>query len=195
MRYGRNIVVSILRAIWLPAVAYFGAGLVMILLSGHTYVTEQVRERAAPEHRTSLNMRLEGYDTADAARLWGLFDPRAQESERRFLLLDLLFPLFYGGAFLAALLRVWRDLGRPFSSLLLIAPVAITVVTDWIENLIHLAQLRRYVEQGEEGLQSGWIQVASAATTIKISLFAGTLLFLVGLAVWRGVRQSRAATS
>jgi hypothetical protein len=140
-------------------------------------------------------MRLEGYDTADAAQLWGLFDPRAQESERRFLLLDLLFPLFYGGAFLVALLRVWRDLGRPFSSVLLIAPVAITVVTDWTENLIHLTQLHRYMEQGEEGLQSGWIQVASAATTIKISLFAGTLLLLVGLAVWRGVRQSRAAPS
>jgi hypothetical protein len=195
MGYGRNIVVSILRALWLPVLAYFGAGLIMILASGHTYVTEQLRERAAPGQRTSLNMRLEGYDAAEAAQLWGLLDARAQESERRFLLLDLLFPLFYGGAFLLALRSLWRELGEPFSRKLFVAPVILTVFADWTENLIHLAQFRRYVEQGEEALQSGWIQVASAATTIKISLFVGTLLFLIGLAVWRGARQSRAVSA
>jgi hypothetical protein len=188
MRNWRNIIVSILQSIWLPAVAYFGAGLVMIVASGHTYVTKQLKERAAPAHRTQLNMRLQGYGRTDVAQLWGLLDRRALDRERRFLQLDLLFPLFYGGAFLAALLRVWRDLGKAFSRVWLIAPVAITVLADWTENLIHLAQLRSYLEKGREGLQAGWIQIASVATTAKILFFVGTLVLLIGLAICRVVQ-------
>ncbi|HEY3475236.1 MAG TPA: hypothetical protein VGK56_11545 [Anaerolineales bacterium] len=190
----QKILISILRAIWLPALAYVGAGSIMILASGHTYVTKLLDERAAPRDQTPLNMRLHGYDTTDAAQLWGILDERARDSERRFLQLDLLFPLFYGGAFLIALLRVWTDLGKPFSRVWLIAPVVIAVLTDWTENLIHLAQLELFVEKGKEGLHSVWIQIASAATTIKIVFFAGTLILLIGLAVWRGIRQSRASS-
>jgi hypothetical protein len=183
-----KIIGSIWRAIWLPVVAYFGAGLIMIAASGHTYVTQQLEEKAAPNDRTGLNMRLQGYDTADVAQHWGVLDRRALASEHRFLQLDLLFPLFYGGAFLLALLRVRRDLGQAFSPAWLIAPVAITALADWTENLIHLAQLRSYLEQGNEGLQAGWIQIASAATIIKIVFFVGTLVLLIYLAIWRIVR-------
>jgi hypothetical protein len=188
MRNWQNVMISILQAIWLPAVAYFGAGLVMIAVSGHTYVTELLAERAAPEQRIQLNMRLRGYDRTDVAQLWGVFDRRALDRERRFLQLDLLFPLFYGGAFLAALLRVWKDLGKPFSHAWLIAPVAITVVADWTENMIHLGQLRSYLEKGTEGLQAGWIQIASGATTAKILFFVGTLVLLIYLAICRVVQ-------
>lgn len=183
-----KIIKSVLQAIWLPVVAYFGAGLIMIVASGHSYVKEQLREKAPPNNPTQLNMRLQGYGTTDVAQLWGVLDRRALDSERRFLQLDLLFPLFYGGAFLVALLRVWKDLGNAFSRVWLIAPVAITVLADWTENLIHLAQLRSYREQGKEGLQAGWIQIASAATTTKIVFFVGTLVLLVGLAICRIVR-------
>jgi hypothetical protein len=183
-----KIIKSVLQAIWLPVVACLSAGLIMIAASGHTYVTQQLEERAAPNDRTQLNMRLQGYDTTDVAQLWGVLDRRALDSERRFLQLDLLFPLFYGGAFLLALLRVRRDLEKAFSPVWLIAPVAITALTDWTENLIHLAQLRSYLEQGNEGLQAGWIQIASAATIIKIVFFVGTLVLLIYLAIWRIVR-------
>jgi hypothetical protein len=183
-----KIIKSVLQAIWLPVIACLSAGLIMIVASGHTYVTQQLEERAAPNDRTQLNMRLQGYDTTDVAQLWGVLDRRALDSERRFLQLDLLFPLFYGGAFLLALLRVRRDLDKAFSPVWLIAPVAITVLADWTENLIHLAQLRSYVEQGNEGLQAGWIQIASAATIIKIVFFVGTLVLLIYLAIWRIVR-------
>jgi hypothetical protein len=184
----QKIIGSIWQALWLPVIAYFGAGLIMIVASSHTYVKEQLKEKAPPNNRTQLNMRLQGYDTADVAQLWDVLDRRALDSERRFLQLDLLFPLFYGGAFLLALLRVRRDLDQAFSPLWLIAPVAITALADWTENLIHLAQLRSYLEKGNEGLQAGWIQIASAATMTKIVFFVGTLVLLICLAIWRIVR-------
>src|SRR5919109_1438067 len=185
MRDWRKIIISILQAIWLPAVAYVGAGLIMIIASRHTYVTKQLKEKATPNNRTQLNTRLQGYDTTDVAQLWGVLDRRALDSERRFLQLDLLFPLFYGGAFLVALWRVWRDLGKAFSPVWLIAPVALTVLADWTENLIQLAQLRLYLEKGNEGLQAGWIQIASAATIAKLVFFVGTLVLLICLAICR----------
>jgi hypothetical protein len=188
MNNWQKIIGSIWQAIWLPVVAYVGAGLIMIVASGHSYVTKQLEEKAPPNNRTELNMRLQGYDTTDVAQLWGVLDRRALDSERRFLQLDLLFPLFYGGAFLLALLRVRRDLRKALSPVWLIAPVAITALADWTENLIHLAQLRLYLEQGKEALQAGWIQIASAATIAKIVFFVGTLVLLICLAIWRIVR-------
>jgi len=47
-------------------------------------------------------------------------------------------------------------------------PVAVTVLADWTENLLQLGQLRRYTEDGEAGLQPGWIRIASAATNLKM---------------------------
>jgi hypothetical protein len=184
-----KIIVSILRAIWLPAVVYVGAGLIMILASGHNYVRQQLEEKATPTQKTPLYMRWQGYNPDDVRQHWGVFDQRALKTERRFLQLDLLFPLFYGGAFLIALWRVWADFGKTFSPVLLVAPAAITVLADWTENLIQLAQLRRYVEMGKDGLQAGWFQIASAATAAKLIFFFVTLGLLVYLAIYRVVRR------
>lgn len=185
----RKIVVSIWRAIWLPTVVYFGAGLIMILASGHTYVRQQLKEKATPDQKTPLYMRWRGYNTNEVDQHWGVFDERALKTERRFLQLDLLFPLFYGGAFVIALWRVWAELGKMFSPVLFIAPAAITILADWMENLIQLTQLRRYVEMGKDGLQAGWLQIASAATATKLLFFFVTLGFLVYLAIYRVVRR------
>jgi hypothetical protein len=184
-----KIIGAVLRAISLPFAAYVSAGLIMIFISGHNYVKGQLKERAAPDQRTPLYMRWGGYAVTDVAQHWGVLDPRALESERRFLQLDLLFPLFYGGAFVVALLRVWADAGNAFSTILLIAPAVITVLADWTENLIQLAQLRLYVENGKDGLQAGWIKIASAVTITKLYFFAGTFVVLIALAIYKVVRR------
>ena len=187
MKDGQKIIKSIWRAIWLPLVAYFGAGAVMLIASGHTYVTRQLKESQTPGNHTQLNMRLKGYDRTDVAQLWDILDERGLKLERRFLQMDLLFPIFYAGAFVVALRQVWAELGRRFSLLFVIAPAVITALADWAENLVQLAQLRRYVENGSDGLQEGWIQLASAATVTKLLFFFGTLGLLVYLAIYRVV--------
>ena len=186
MRNGTQIITSVWRAIRLPLVAYFGAGAVLLVASRHRYVTKQLKEKGTARDRTQLNMRLQGYDKRDVAELWGLLDERGLKIERRFLQMDLLFPIFYAGAFAVALRQIWADLGKTFSPIL-VAPAAITAVADWTENLVQLDQLRRYGENGSRGLQERWIQVASAATVTKLVAFFGTLGLLVYLAIDRVV--------
>jgi hypothetical protein len=187
MRNWNPIIKSVWQAIRLPFFAYFGAGAVLLIASGHSYVTRQLKEKGTPKNRTQLNMRLQGYDKTDVAELWGILDRRALKTERLFLQMDLLFPIFYAGAFAVALRQIWAKLGKTSSPILLVAPAVITSIADWTENLVQLAQLRRYVESGSEGLQEGWIQVASAATVTKLLFFFGTLGLLVYLAVYRVV--------
>jgi hypothetical protein len=64
----------------------------------------------------------------------------------------------------------------------LVAPVVITVVADWAENLIHWRQLRMFL--GSEPLQSAWIQAASIATSTKLAFFWVTTAMVLGLAAW-----------
>ena len=70
------------------------------------------------------------------------------------------------------------------------APVAVTVVADWTENLIQLGQLQAFFEHGVNGLQQTWIQVASTATVIKLAFFYGTGVLLLGL-IARVIIQAR----
>jgi hypothetical protein len=188
MRNWNPIIKSVWQAIRLPFFAYFGAGAVLLIASGHSYVTRQLKEKGTPKNRTQLNMRLQGYDKTDVAELWGILDRRALKTERLFLQMDLLFPIFYAGAFVVALRQVWTELGKTFSPVFVVAPAAITAAADWTENLVQLDQLRRYVQNGSAGLQEGWVQVASAATVTKLLFFLGTLGLLVYLAIYRVVR-------
>ena len=186
------IIISILQALWLPLAVYVVAGMLMILASGHRYVQQQWKESRTLTNRTSLNMRWRGYNAADVAQLWGALDRRGLISERRFLKMDLIFPLFYGGSFLIALLGVWADLGKPFSSIWLVVPVVVTVLADWTENLTQLGQLRRFTAKGKEALQDGSIHAASIATVVKLfSFILGLLAFLLILACWRGTQMAK----
>lgn len=159
-----------------PAGLFFVAGYAMSHYTGRDqFVSNAVQ--AVP-----LNFRMGGYGVADAIAYWNWLGPEGRLSEQRFLKVDLFFPLLYGGSLLVSLLLTWRWLGRPFGRFWLIAPVVITVLTDWIENLVHLRQLRRYF-QGER-VESGWIQVASTATSVKIVFFFVSCLLLIALACW-----------
>lgn len=132
-----------------------------------------------------INMRLCGYTPADVAQQWG---KHSYKTERQFLLYDLAFPLFYGGALCLALWLAWSDLGRPFAPAWLLAPVLLGMLADWVENLIHLDQLGRYAQHGPTALSSGWIQLASWATSLKLVLVCTGFLLLAVLSLWLMLR-------
>jgi hypothetical protein len=138
-------------------------------------------ERDAANSAAALNLDVRRRAIA-VSRHWAVLKETALlRAEQRFLELDLIFPFFYGAALATSLLIAWAALDRPFSPARLIAPVAITVLADWTENLVQLRQLSRYIDGGEAALQSGWIQLASVATVIKLVFFVGSSLFLGGL--------------
>ena len=183
-------ILAIGKAILLPALVFVSGVVIMRIVSGHDYVNRRLRERAAPEDRRGLNMRTRGYDVPAVNRHWGALDEKALDRERRFLQVDLAFPIFYGAAFADALLRAGASVGTSFPPVWFLAPVAVTVIADWTENLIHLAQLRLFRQSGSAGLQSDWIRVASSATIVKLLFFWGTLLLLILLAICTVLRPN-----
>ena len=185
-----NLALKTITMLGLPLAVFLGGIRIISKKSDRNYVTQRLRQSAAPEDQKPLQQRL-GYDAGAVNRHWGALDNTALRLERRFLELDLVFPFFYGAALSASSLMAWATLGRPFRPAWLMAPVAVTVLADWTENLVQLGQLRRYTEDGEAGLQPGWIQIASAATILKMLSFLGASLFLMGLVVSMVVRALR----
>jgi hypothetical protein len=184
--------ILILKAIILLAlpVAVFMSGVwIMEKLIGRENVTRQLHHKADVRDRKPLSQRITGYDSTEVGRHWRALDDNGRAIEQHFLELDLMFPFLYGAALAGALLLAWAALGRPFHSACLILPVAIMVFADWTENLVQLSQLQLYAERGYSGLQSGWIQIASAATVVKLVFFFGVSLLLIGLVVWMVVRE------
>ena len=121
-----------------------------------------------------LNQRKFGYNAQDVRKDWL---KRDLETERRVLRCDLLFPVFYGGAFAASVFLGADYLGWE-PTILLAVPMLITIVADWTENSIHLLQIPRFEREEkkkkegrdpepDEELQEGWIRTASVATVIK----------------------------
>lgn len=168
----------------LPTAVFICGVYVMSKLSGREQVTQRLRDYAKAEDRKPLGLRIGGYNVAAVNRHWGALDPHMLKLERRALELDLVFPFFYGGSLAAALLLAWVALDRPFHPVWVILPVAITVAADWIENLVQLGQLRLFDAGVKDGLRSGWIQIASAATTTKLVFYSGSSLLLIGLVAW-----------
>jgi hypothetical protein len=198
LRQGRReaVVVTtgnlILRAIFmvaLPVAVFFGGVAIMKKVSHHQEVEERAGSAPNPCDRKPLDQRV-GYDTGAVDRYWGALDG-ALSSEQRFLEVDLVFPFLYGGALAASLLLAWSTLGRPFSPAWIMAPVALTVLADWTENLVQLAQLQRYSAGGAHDLQPAWIRVASAATSLKLLFFSASSLLLLTLVVMVLLRFAR----
>jgi hypothetical protein len=168
----------------LPMVVFCAGAGVMAQASNLEHVDRVVAARAAAADRRPPHFRL-GYGTDEIGRYWAAIvtDAAALRAERRFLHLDLVFPLVYGAGLMAGLVMAWSLLGRPFSRAWLAAPVTITVLADWTENLVQIAQLQRYVDGGVGALQDGWIHVASSATIVKLLSFAGVSLLLAALLI------------
>jgi hypothetical protein len=123
-----------------------------------------------------LNVRW-GYRPVQAIAYWSWLNqqPAAAVAERRFLLMDLLFAIVYGGAMLASLFLAW--LWHSIDVKWLLAPALLAIFSDWTENLVHLRQFDHF-RRGER-TQDFWIRLASIATIAKwIFIYAGGLMIL-----------------
>lgn len=181
MEFGARPFLAVTALLLLPVVVFVGGAWAMSIVSGRQTVSDQ----------KPLNQRF-GYDTRAADRYWAALDTAARRAEQQFLELDLVFPVFYGTALAVSLLAASAMLGGPVHAAWLIVPVIVTVVADWVENLVQLDQFRNYIEAGEKGLTPGWIHVASTATIVKLLFFSISSLALLALLVTLLLR-SRAA--
>jgi hypothetical protein len=157
----------------LPVVVFFGGAQLMSAAS----------RRQAVNGQTPLNTRWRGYDTETVASYWGALDETGRRAEGRFLEFDLVFPTLYGGALAASLATASAMLGGPVHVAWLIAPVVVAMAADWVENLVQLEQLRKFVQSGKKGLAAGGIRLASAATMVKLLFSVIASLALLGLLV------------
>lgn len=176
------LIIKAIVILLLPAAVFLGAGYLMERLSDPGRLRDKVQEDTGLK---GLGLRIQGYDLAAIKAYWGALKlkPGALDAERRTLEMDLVFPFVYGAGFAVSLLLAWAALGRPFHPVWILAPLFIEVVADWIENLILLGQAKLFA--GSEGvLNSGWIQLASIATSVKVALFCGSYLLVIGLVVW-----------
>lgn len=169
--------VTALLMLALPVLLFLAGGIGMMRATGRA----RFRRRRAEPASVPLNFRLRGYDAAAAAAYWRWLGADGRTAERRFLHADMLFPLVYGGAMLASLQAGWQALGQPVPLAMLASPVVATVVADWVENLLHLAQLARFEAGGPVGGRV--IRLAAAATSAKLLCFALSALLVVALAV------------
>ncbi|MBA2484799.1 MAG: hypothetical protein H0V35_01635 [Nitrospira sp.] len=177
-----SMILTTFLAIGFPAAILLGGSRILSQASGRAAAVNQLTpgEQKAPR---PLNLRWFGYGTEAVNEYWSWLKCAGLQAEKRRLLLDLIFPLMYGGALAASLWWVWVTLGQPFHPAWIIAPLAIILTADWTENLIQLAQLRHYVSSSEGRIQGLWIQISSCATIIKLWLTSGLYVSLVGLVV------------
>ena len=165
-----DVVGKILVMLGLPTVVFFPFAALMRALSG----------RVPPAD--ALNLRWTGYTVEQAEEYWGRIrdDPSA---EQHLLRLDLIFPLFYGGAFATSLLIGAAHIGSPFGTWVIV-PVVVAVLADWVENLVQLRQLGRFTGNNRQGLQKSWIRVASGATIVKLWAVGVSAGLIAALAGW-----------
>jgi hypothetical protein len=98
---------------------------------------------------------------------------RGEQPSVAFLLYDLAFPVFCYIVVLRFSDRV--DHARPtLPSWLVAGPIAVTIVADWIDNLIQLAQLDCYQTGGLKSLAPYRIGVAITATVRKLTCFGAS---------------------
>jgi hypothetical protein len=166
-------------ALALPLAAFLGGGLLLAELS---------QRQEPPKAQKPLMQRWKGYTAPEVAQYWKGFDEAGLRAEKRFIELDLVFPIAYGGALLVGLLLTWAALGRPFSPAALVGAVGWTVAADWTENLMQFRQISRYLSAGPAGLEAPWISVASAATMAKLLGLGVSILGLLALIVLLLVR-------
>jgi hypothetical protein len=174
-----------------PLLVFWIFGALLLKVTGRAYTIELLRKIAKPEDRLPLYRRCQGYDVNAVHRHWMAFDPRALGNERLFLLVDLLFAVVYGAAFVISLGVARRGMTAALTSVWILgnACVVLTVIADWTENVFQLGQLDRYIRQGISGLQSAKIQIASYATQAKLVLFTLSVFCVLIVAIAVASRQ------
>lgn len=159
-----------------PVVLFTAVGAWMMRATGRA----RFRQRRSEPASEPLNFRFRGYDVQAVAAYWQWLGADGRAAELRFLKADLVFPIWYAGLMLASIATGWLALDRPWPLGLLAAPVLVTVVADWVENLEHIAQLARF--HRSEPLQAARVRLASVATSVKLLMFWLSTLLMVLLA-------------
>lgn len=166
-------------------------GFPVLVFAGGLLVMNWLGRSAAGANEKPLNERW-GYTAQDAVKYWqGLDEDELLPVEVRLLKVDLLFPLFYGGALLTSILTAWRTLGQPPFWNLAVIPVWLAVLADWTENSSLLYLLQSHMKDTTASPNSSLVQIASAATITKFIFLAVSgvaLLVLVGKSFRDGKR-------
>lgn len=166
-----------------PVVVFFAFASRQAAHSGRDIALKNV----SPTDAKPLNTRLH-YDVNDVDYFWGALGKDGRLAEQRFLKEDLTFPLFYGGALMLSLgWLLWKG-GLSWSPWLVMLPVLLGMIGDWIENVIQLGQLQRYIDSGKSALDPAAILRSSLATDLKLVGIAASDVLLIALAVafvWR----------
>lgn len=170
----KSVIGKVSLAIGIPTVVFAVFALLMMDLTGRNQFPQTDDPASMP-----LNSRITGYDTVDVSEYWHWLGTDGRATEKRFLQADLVFPILYGAGLLAGLLLASADGNRRLGKGWLIAPVFITVLADWTENLVQLNQFSRYTKN--ISLQTIWIQIASFATSIKLFFFIGSAILILVL--------------
>ena len=174
-----TLIVRAIVLLALPLVVFLGVGYLMQRLSDPSKLGKQVKK-----DYTGLGLRCTGYNLEQAKTYWSeLKKAGALDAEQRMLEMDLVFPFIYGAAFAGALLCAWAALGRTFHPVLILTPLFVEVVADWIENLIQLKQIKLFAANAAS-VQEGWIQIASLATILKYWLFIVSYILVIGMVGW-----------
>ena len=181
---------EIAKVLGLPLIAYIVGVWLIDKFSGQNLIPDFLRWVKAQLRPDSipLNLRFRGYTTHAVEQYWQPLGANKRKEEKRFLWLDLLFPLLYGSALIISIDMAWAHLEKTSNVLWLILPkglVAVTCLADWTENIVLLGQIYRSTNSENEWipsrLQSKWIQVASWATQIKLFAFIASVLLLISL--------------
>ena len=176
---------KLLFVIFMPIAVFVLADVLMMRTTGRDQFPQSNIAESVP-----LNTRLHGYTATEATTYWQWLGTEGQLAERRFLKADMIFPLAYGGAMLVSILFTWSALGRRFNPTLIVAPAVIAVIADWTENLVHLRQLRNFMQS--EPVQASWIQVSSIATSTKWIFIWVSILLIFVFGIWMFIHELRA---
>jgi hypothetical protein len=121
-----------------------------------------------PADAKPLNTRLH-YTVNDVDYFWRALGKDGRLAEQRFLKEDLTFPLIYGGALMLSLRWLLWATELSWSPWLVMLPILLGMIGDWIENTIQLDQLRHYIDAGRKGLDPAAILRSSLATDLKLA--------------------------
>lgn len=178
-------ILKLLFVIVMPIVVFAFADVLMMRATGRDQFPQSNATESAP-----LNVRLYGYNSAAASAYWQWLGTDGRLAEQRFLKADMIFPLVYGGALAISLLMAWTTLGRRLNQMLIIAPAVLAVIADWIENLVHMRQLRKFMQS--EPVQANWIQLSSVATSTKWIFIISSVFLVFVFGIWMFIHELKA---
>ena len=168
-------VVRTLVVLAFPVIVFLGLGRLQSWHSGR----DAALYAAGLSQQDTLNTRWH-YDANDVDRFWNALQESGRAAERKFLLEDLMFPVFYGGALTLSLLWLLPRTRLSWTPWLVVLPVLAGVAGDWTENLTQLALLRRYVPQHLDSLSLSAVNLSTFATDVKLGgITIATVLLLV----------------